>query len=459
LRNRGQLPLTVSYALIGAGFQLTGQAPTSIAAGQEEEIFIEFRPVADGPLSHAFSIVSNSAQPPAPVLLTGIGLLVPFFTVSPASVSFGSVPIGSQSPQRVVEIVNAGQIAVTLQGFTLSGPDAADFQIANVDHAVGDVLRLEHRLRVTLVFAAKTAGPKAATLEIAHDGTTSPFRVSIDGVGTAVQGLVPSVTEMDLGDVRVNTRSRRHTLTFTNAAAVAANVATIEVAGRDRTDFLVVSEDCTANPLAPGGGTCTVTLEAQPSSMGPREADLTVTADVPASDVPLHAVGRDILVEWSATVLEFDKWKVGQTSQRQTVTLHNSGNAGIEVTGLDVDGDFLVQDTVPQYTSIPPNGDKYFWCGSGPRRWAPRGFPHGPDQRPGSVAAAQVDGDRRSVVRLVCVSCDDVPWLARGHAVNESSKAIVICSDGTGNDYSGTESNVLRLYRLVLKEDATQVAC
>jgi hypothetical protein len=115
------------------------------------------------------------------------------------------------------------------------------------------------------------------------------------------------------------------------------------------------------NPLAPGGGTCTVTLEAQPSSMGPREADLTVTADVPADNVPLHAVGRDILVEWSAPVLEFDKWKVGQTSQRQTVTLHNSGNAAIKVTGLDVDGDFLVQDTVPQYTSIPPNGDKYFW--------------------------------------------------------------------------------------------------
>ena len=49
LRNRGQLPLTVSYALIGAGFQVTGEAPTSIAAGQDEEIFIEFRPVRMDP--------------------------------------------------------------------------------------------------------------------------------------------------------------------------------------------------------------------------------------------------------------------------------------------------------------------------------------------------------------------------------------------------------------------------
>ncbi|MEO8035778.1 MAG: choice-of-anchor D domain-containing protein, partial [Acidobacteriota bacterium] len=362
LRNRGQLPLTVSYTLIGAGFQVAGQAPTSIAAGQDEEIFIEFRPVANGPVSYPFTIASNSAQPPAPVLLTGIGLLQPFFTASPGSVSFGSVPIGSQSPQRVVEIVNAGQIVVTLQAFTLSGPDAADFKITNVDRAVGDVFRLEQPLRVTLVFAARTAGMKAATLEIAHNGTTSPFRVSIDGIATAVQGLVPSVTELDLGNVRINTHSKQRTMTFTNAAAVAAHVTMVDVTGRDRADFLVISENCTANPLAPGGGTCTVTLIAQPSAMGPREADLTLTADVPADNVPLHAVGLDIRVEWSAAILEFDKWKVGQTSQRQEVTLHNSGNAPVNVTGIDVDGDFLVQDIVPQYMSIPPNGYKYFWA-------------------------------------------------------------------------------------------------
>lgn len=361
VRNTGQLPLTVSYALTGAGFRMTGQAPSSIAASQDEEVFIEFRPVADGPVSYPFTLASNSAQPPPPVLLTGIGLLQPFFTANPASVSFGSVPIGSQSPQRVVEIVNAGQIVVTLQAFTLSGPDAADFKITNVDRAVGDVFRLEQRLRVTLVFAARTAGMKAATLEIAHDGTTSPFRVSIDGVATAVQGLVPSVTELDLGDVRINTHSKQRTMTFINAAAVAAHVTTVDVTGRDRADFLVISENCTANPLAPGGGTCTVTLVAQPSAMGPREADLTLTADVPADNVPLHAVGLDIRVEWSAAILEFDKWKVGQTSQRQEVTLHNSGNAPVNVTGIDVDGDFLVQDIVPQYMSIPPNGYKYFW--------------------------------------------------------------------------------------------------
>jgi type VI secretion system (T6SS) phospholipase Tle1-like effector len=39
------------------------------------------------------------------------------------------------------------------------------------------------------------------------------------------------------------------------------------------------------------------------------------------------------------------------------------------------------------------------------------------------------------------------------------SKNIVICCDGTGNDYSATESNVLRLFRFALKDDSRQVAC
>src|SRR5437867_2209664 len=38
-------------------------------------------------------------------------------------------------------------------------------------------------------------------------------------------------------------------------------------------------------------------------------------------------------------------------------------------------------------------------------------------------------------------------------------KNIVICSDGTGQSYAGTESNVLRLYNLALKSTSRQIAC
>lgn len=52
---------------------------------------------------------------------------------------------------------------------------------------------------------------------------------------------------------------------------------------------------------------------------------------------------------------------MGQTSQRQQVSIHNSGNTPVVITQIDVAGDFLVQDTVPQFPDVRPNNEKYFW--------------------------------------------------------------------------------------------------
>jgi hypothetical protein len=360
LRNTGQLPLTVHWVLIGAGFQLTGQPPTNVGPGQQEEIDIEFRPQGDGLMSYAFSIASNSAQPPAPVALTGVGVLQAYLTANPAVLAYDPVPVGSMSPEKAVVITNAGVLPVELHGFSLTGPDAADFGITSNDHAIGDVLRPEQRCRMTLTLTPTAPGPKAATLEIAHDGATSPLRIPVEGLATAPLGLVPSVTEIDFGDVPVATTSKRRRLTLTNAAAAAADVTEVAVTGRDLTDFRVVSEDCTRNPLQPGAK-CAVTVSAGPGEMGDRDAELTVTADVPADPVALHATGLDVRVEWSAPLLDFGTWQVGQTSQRQEASIHNTGNATIDVTQIDVAGAFMVRDVVPQYMSIPPDGYKYFW--------------------------------------------------------------------------------------------------
>ena len=36
--------------------------------------------------------------------------------------------------------------------------------------------------------------------------------------------------------------------------------------------------------------------------------------------------GLDISVQWSTLLVDFANWAVGQTSQRQTVWIHNAGN-------------------------------------------------------------------------------------------------------------------------------------
>jgi hypothetical protein len=360
LRNIGSEPLTIASLLLGGGFEPSGQPPPSLAPGQQAALDIYFHPGADGPTSYPFSIMSNSARPPAPVELTGVGVLQAYLTATPSPVEFGSVPVGSRGPERAVVITNAGVLAVELRGFGLTGPDAAEFKIAANDRVVGDVLRPEQRARITLLLEPTTPGPKAATLEIAHDGTTSPLRIPIGGLSTRPVGLVPSTTEVDFGDVAVGSSSSRSRLALINRADGPATVTAVDLAGVDPGEFQIASEDATRAPIDPDGR-CTITLVASPTAMGEHNAELTITADVPVDPVALHVVGLDVRPEWSTSGLDFGTWKVGQTSQRQEVTLHNGGNAVVLVTSVDVSGDFMVRDVVPQVMTIPPSGYKYFW--------------------------------------------------------------------------------------------------
>jgi hypothetical protein len=360
VRNVGQAPLLVSGSITGSGFLLVGPLPASILPGQDEDVAVEFRPVADGPVSDTFTIQSNSAQPPVPVALTGVGVLEALLTAKPVSLSFGAVPVGSKSPETKVVVTNAGVTPVVLQGFAFSGPDAADFGITANDRKSGDALGPEQTCTMTVVFGGTAAGPKAATLELAHDWPNSPFRAPVEGLAVDAKGLVPLVTEVDFGDVPVGTSSTRRRVTLTNKSGSVATIASVAVTGKDLADFATGKDGCSGAKLQPGDK-CTLLVVATPAVMGPKDAELTVKADVPADAVPLRANGLDISVQWSVPLVDFANWAVGQTSQRQTVWIHNSGNTPVVVTQIGVAGDFLAQDTVPQFPEVRPNSEKYFW--------------------------------------------------------------------------------------------------
>ena len=97
------------------------------------------------------------------------------------------------------------------------------------------------------------------------------------------------------------------------------------------------------------------------SQRGPRAGTLLVTTSVPATEVRLRATGLGVSVVWSAAVLEFGDWRVGQTSQRQEATIQNTGNRPLVVTAVDSTGDFMVRDVVPQVMTIQPGQWKYLW--------------------------------------------------------------------------------------------------
>jgi hypothetical protein len=208
LTNPGSLAVTVTPATSNPVFQISTQ-PIQIAAGASAQASITFTPTAAGAVRSTATFDAGNGQPLS-VALSGTGVSSPF-TVSPTTVDFGSVPLGTSSTQSVV-VSNAtssvAQIALSISdpAFQASGKTIAVPAGASVS--------------VPIVFTPASVGTVHATATFALGGVSIP--VSLAGAGVTGT-LTVSPSSIDFGAVPVGSPSTR-TLTVTNSGAAAVMV-------------------------------------------------------------------------------------------------------------------------------------------------------------------------------------------------------------------------------------------
>jgi hypothetical protein len=96
----------------------------------------------------------------------------PQISVSPASLDFGSVTVGSSSSQSLM-VTNSGSADLSLQRLAISGADSIDFTIQN-DQCTGTTLQTNQNCTLQVVFSPHTAGSKSATLSISTNDSENP---------------------------------------------------------------------------------------------------------------------------------------------------------------------------------------------------------------------------------------------------------------------------------------------
>jgi hypothetical protein len=360
LANVGQESLVVASLLLDRDFDVVGSEPNLVPPGASEQFAIVFEPVGGGERTTELSILSNSAQPPVPVVLHGEGLVQAFLRATPSRQEFDLTPLGSRSGERAITIRNDGVVAVSIATIDIGGVDAAAFRIVRVSRQLPVTLTPEMAIDVTVAFEPTHAGASEASLDVVHDGPTSPHRTPLVGRASAATGLVADAAEVAFEPVDVAATSKSQRVTYTNVDATAAQIAAISIIGPDAGDFELVGQPALPIDLAPQGSV-SLTAQVTPSAQGPRAAALGVTASVSATEVQLRATGLGVSVAWSAAALEFGDWSVGQTSQRQEATIQNTGNRPLPVTAVDAVGDFMVRDLVPTVMTIQPGQWKYLW--------------------------------------------------------------------------------------------------
>ncbi|MCG3149753.1 MAG: hypothetical protein PCFJNLEI_03218 [Verrucomicrobiae bacterium] len=158
-----------------------------IAPGETCSIGVKFVPGTAGVRTATLRINDNTATSPHTVGLSGTGRApAPVVCLSPTSVSFANVPVGTTSVVTSVTVTNCGTAPLTITSVSVIGASSSQFVLVSSD-CVGGSIATGAACVVQVQFAPTSIGPATATLQIIDNAAGSPHTVTLNGLGTGSQ--------------------------------------------------------------------------------------------------------------------------------------------------------------------------------------------------------------------------------------------------------------------------------
>jgi len=137
----------------------------------------------------------------------------------------------------------------------------------------------------------------------------------------------------------VGTASTPQTIVLTNDGNAALTISNVAISGTNASDF-AETDNCVGSVLA--GASCSIHVTFTPTATGTRAGTVIVTNNFTGSPLTVPLTGTGItatrIVALSANSLTFTSQMVGATSAAQGLTLGNTGNAPLTLSGLVISG-------------------------------------------------------------------------------------------------------------------------
>jgi len=276
LTNSGTDTLNIGAAAAGVPFAIAadGCSSTALAPGASCTIQVDFAPTATGPSTGALSIPDDAAGSPQTVVLSGTGVQ-PQASVSPSTLSFGSVRVGpgSSSTQQYVTVKNTGTADLHIASVTVAGNPA--FTVGTA--CSGPTLAPGASCKVGIYASPDTIGARSGTLQIADDAPGSPQTVSLSVTGLDGK-LTATPTSFNFGSVKVNTKSSHLTIKVQNTGNATLTISQVSITGANSGSFVIESTSCAGAKLSPGAS-CSVNVYFKPQATGSLSASVTFAND------------------------------------------------------------------------------------------------------------------------------------------------------------------------------------
>ena len=125
--------------------------------------------------------------------LSGTGTSsAPAVSLSPTSLAFGSLAVGTASTAQTITLTNSGNAALSVTSIAVSGTNASDFAETN---NCGSSVAAGANCTISVTFKPAAAGTRTAAVTLTDNATGSPQSVGLSGTGgstSAAASLSPT---------------------------------------------------------------------------------------------------------------------------------------------------------------------------------------------------------------------------------------------------------------------------
>jgi hypothetical protein len=325
--NSGQGVVHISNVFAsGAGYTESGiVTPATLAAGQSAKVTVTFAPTSTGLLGGTVGITSDAPGAAPGLAMTGAGVQ-PAISVSPASISFGSL-IAGQSKSQSVTITNTGTADLKISQMTATG---TGMTVSGITTPL--TIPASQSSTFNVKFAPQTAGTSSGSISLTSNASSSAMVIGMSGTGLAATSTLSlNPASLSFGNVNVGS-SANQAVTVTNTGNSSATISQIGVTGSG----LSLTGASTPLTLAPAQSAM-FTVVFSPSTTAATTGSVSVVSQSGTSQVSVTGSGAQAALSLSQNAVTFNNVTTG-TSNSQPLQISNTGNATLTVSQASVTG-------------------------------------------------------------------------------------------------------------------------
>jgi hypothetical protein len=338
--------------------------PLSIAINEADDIFISdgatLRKVTNQGYISTFAGggTGGLGGPATAALLSGVGqpgidnngnVLIPV-AVTPQVLSagpkgllqFGNQAMGTTSAPLTITVENTGNNYLNFNSLTFTATGPFSVTGGTCEQETDGGYNPGESCTLIVTFTPTATGAATGSISVASNALASPSSITLQGSGTAAAAPTATLAPATLGfgSVTSGVTSSAQMLTLSNTGNAALAISGITIGGANPSDF---AETNTCGESLAAGATCTISVTFTPGSVASFAATVSVADN--ATDSPqtatLSGSGTAPVVPvatLSPTTVSFGNVVTGATASAKTVTLSNTGNATLTITGITIGG-------------------------------------------------------------------------------------------------------------------------